>query len=248
MVNLDELEDAHLAQETQSHMSIDSPQSSSHPHTASDTQPPARKSLSALAAAARKPSSAGSSKLASLGSTKSKTAGSLSERSSLSSLAAKSHGASLSVARRPLSSLASKATAASHDVDMSNTAQTSLSPSQPKLSKLQQRIQRGGVESRSVHGKTDHSSKEEEVAEADIWQLPSCPLFKLDTKIHLSPSPFAGVLAPSHACHHGPEPETVTTQAINAGLEKLHRPPPSQLSQRTASANNTGNVVTPLWK
>lgn len=226
-MNIDKTEDATLAEETQSHLAIrDMP---SEPFN--EPQPPAKRSLAALAAAAKKPSSAPTSSLSSLAAAKSKANASVNGKSSLSKLAAKSQAAAESPARRPLGSLASKApvtdiASTTRDVEMGGASdQVPTVPTAPvsKLSKLQQRMQRGSAhpDQQAMQAAQQAKQEDEEKSKKDTWQLPSSSLFPTKTALSSAPSPFAGVLVPEHHPSTGPEPEAITAEAIKAGHEKL---------------------------
>lgn len=237
-MNIDKTEDATLAEETQSHLAIRDMQS----EPPKEPQPPAKRSLAALAAAAKKPSSASTSSLSSLAAAKTKANASVNGKSSLSKLAAKSQAAAESPARRPLGSLASKATAtetASTTRDVEMEGASVQGPPVPttavfKLSKLQQRMQRGSghPDQQAMQAAQQAKQEDEERSKKDRWQLPSSSLFPTKTDLSLAPSPFAGVLVPEHHPSTGPEPDAITAEAIRSGHEKLPKLYPNPVLQK----------------
>lgn len=211
-------------------------------------QAPAKKSLSALAASARKSSSSSAPSLASLAAAKNKAPSDAINKPTLSKLASKAQTASSTATRRPLSSLASSVPIeASQDAPMTTLEQSDPAKSESKLSKLQQRLQRGAAVTRAGPSSSEHAAEEQVPEAANVWQLPSSRLFQTNNQKLTHPSSFAGVLAPSHMPHTGPEPEDITTRAINAGFEKLPTLPSSQNHQQSKMAE-AGRHVTPLRK
>lgn len=239
------MEDAKLAEETKSQLALENSHVDQPPTEAQRAQQSAgKKSLSALAAA-RKPASSHASTLSRLAAAKMRSGGNSNDGPSLSKLASKSQAASTSTVRRPLTGLATKAAAGNGDVTMSSDADPETGSTQVKLSKLQQRLQWRGADTHHERGKEGHPTQEEEQMAADVWQLPSSSLFHPQGHACSTPSQFAGILAPAHEAHLGPQPDAIASEAINAGLEKLPKLPASQTVQRKPDIN-TAHVITPL--
>lgn len=220
-MNVDETEDATLAQEAQSHLAIQDKATA----TSKSNKPPAKRSLSALAAASRKPASGSASSLSALAAARAQSNSTTNGKPSLSKLAAKSQAAADAPARRPLGSFASRADTTEDkpkDVEMQGVKVEPSAAQASKLSKLQQRIQRGGAFSEQHAAPPAHNAKEdEEKLKKDTWQLPSSSLFPTNIHLASAPSVFAGTLVPEHPYSAGPEPAAITEEAIKAGHNKL---------------------------
>lgn len=243
--NLEQTEDTRLAEETQSNLVINNVAG----EEPGPPQAPAKRSLSALAAAHRKPPSSNPSKLSSLAAAGEKVPDSSVKASGLSKLAAKSQAASSSSLRRPLSSLAgAKPHSAVNDPDNASAMHVEVDeglPSASKLSKLQQRILQRGNKEANEGNETAGPSGVEDTVEKDTWHLPSSALFSSAVKPPSKPSSFAGVITPHQNSTIGADSSTITTQALQAGLDKLSKLDAPSANQQKMQAQG-GHLVKPV--
>jgi len=242
------MEDIDLAHQAETSLNIEQASPASLSNTRSP-DPPAKKSLSALAAAAaaRKPQVNGQSKLSGLSALKSDTSVSASPQG-LSKLAARAQEA-----RRPPSTFASSSKSAppSNAVGHADQGKASLPSSSeeptPKLSKLQQRIQHGNkAAGRKVE--PDTAMQVEAVKEEkDVWVLPTTTLFSSTANINLEHSGFAEVIAPDHESHTmDARSSLITSQAVNAGRNTLPTAPTRDVA--TSSVKLPTNSLKPVRK
>ena len=225
-MNPDGKEDVDLAQQTETSLHIEQP--TAQPSPIAPTNEPVKKSLSALAAAARKPVSTGQSKISDTSAPTSHSNRSPASQG-LSKLAAKAQQA-----RRPHSNFVSSgsskggtlsdaANPAGQGKGKDGTAQ--IGESAPKLSKLQRRIQHGSKARKDAE--VDTIMAEEDLPEEkDVWRLPATSLFSSLTSTSPRHSVFAEVIAPDHGSHvMDAKSNLITVQAVNAGRDALSREP-----------------------